>query len=226
MFDIFETAPKPPKKAGSVVQPWSQGEKLAFEKELLGFYITGHPLDEYRSVLESGKYIPIASLAEQADKSTVTLAGALASVERKFTKKESKPFAIVTLEDLTGSLEVMIWNETFNKTQSLLVQGEVVSITGRLDQREEGPRLTANEVKPVKKMEVMEKPLVLTLDRAKAKPRDLDEIRDIIWQNPGNRRVKLRVIGGEEDALWIVPSDEFRINKDAEGKLAAWVVAK
>ena len=225
MFDIFETAPKPAKKAGSTVQPWNQSEKLAFEKELLGFYVTGHPLDEYRAALESGKFVPIASLPEQEDKSTVTIAGALATVERKFTKKESKPFAIVTLEDLTGSLEVMIWSETFNKSQALLNQGAVVSITGRLDLREEGPRLTANELKPVKKPESVEKPLVLTLDRTAAKTRDLDVIRDIIWQNPGSRRVILRVTGGEKP-LRIIPADEFRVNPEAEAKLAAWIVAR
>jgi len=226
MFDIFETAPKQAKKAGSTVQPWSQSEKLAFEKELLGFYVTGHPLDEYRTTLESGKFVPIASLPEQEDKSTVTIAGALATVERKFTKKESKPFAIVTLEDLTGSLEVMIWSETFNKSQALLIQGAVVSITGRLDLREEGPRLTANELKPVKKPESVEKPLVLTLDRSVTQTRDLDVIRDIIWQNPGNRRVILRITGGEQKPLRIIPADEFRVNPDAEAKLAAWIVAR
>ena len=127
--------------------------------------------------------------------------------------------------DTTGSLEVMIWSETFNKSQALLNQGAVVSITGRLDLREEGPRLTANELKPVKKPESVEKPLVLTLDRTAAKTRDLDVIRDIIWQNPGSRRVILRVTGGEKP-LRIIPADEFRVNPEAEAKLAAWIVAR
>ena len=226
MFDVFETAPKPARKAGSTVQPWKQAEKLAFEKELLGFYVTGHPLDEYRPALESGKFVPIATLPEQEDKSSVTIAGALTTVERRFTKRDSKPFAIVTLEDLTGSLEVMIWSETFTKTQSFLVQGAVVSITGKLDLREEGPRLTANEIKPVPKPTSSEKPLVLTLDRTIAKPRDLDVIRDIIWQNPGNRRVILRLIGGDAQPLRLIPSDEFRVNAEAEAKLAQWVAGK
>ncbi|XHR28246.1 MAG: DNA polymerase III subunit alpha [Chthoniobacteraceae bacterium] len=224
MFDVFEAAPKPKKRPGSVVQPWSQSEKLTYEKELLGFYVTGHPLDEFRSVLESGKYLPIASLGGQEDKATVVVAGALASVERKFTKKESKQFAILNLEDLTGSIEVMVWSETFNKTNSLLVQGEVVSITGRLDKREESPRLTASDVKPVKKPQRVEKPLVLKLDRVTALPEDLERIRDIIWKYPGSRRVKIHVTGGDGKPVWIVPSDEFRIGKEAEAALAAWTV--
>ena len=67
--------------------------------------------------------------------------------------------------------------------------------------------------------------LVLTLDRTAAKTRDLDVIRDIIWQNPGSRRVILRVTGGEKP-LRIIPADEFRVNPEAEAKLAAWIVAR
>ncbi|MEO7318870.1 MAG: DNA polymerase III subunit alpha, partial [Chthoniobacteraceae bacterium] len=137
MFDDFAAAaPAGPKRASAKVPPWSHTEKLAFEKELLGFYVTGHPLDEYRSVLADKKITPIAKLTEGEDKSTVTIAGALASVERKFTKKDSKPFAVLVLEDLTDQLEVMIWNETFTKSVALLEAGNVVSITGRLDLRE------------------------------------------------------------------------------------------
>ncbi len=67
----------------------------------------------------------------------MTIAGVLTSVEKKFTKKDSKPFAVVVLEDLTASPEVMIWKETFVKAQSQFVQGNVMSITGRLNKREE-----------------------------------------------------------------------------------------
>ena len=61
----------------------------------------------------TGKYQPISSLGELADRSTFTIAGAIAQVDRKFTKKEGKPFAVVFLEDLTGTLEVVLWNETY-----------------------------------------------------------------------------------------------------------------
>jgi DNA polymerase-3 subunit alpha len=128
MFDDFAVANKASKSgrnSGPKVPPWNSAEKLAFEKELLGFYVTGHPLDDYRSALE--KFVPIASLGEQEDKSTVSIGGALTLVEKKFTKKDNKPFAVVVIEDLTASMEVMIWSETYTKNQSLLVQGNVVS---------------------------------------------------------------------------------------------------
>ena len=220
LFDMFEAAPKPPKRVGSMAQPFSQADKLGFEKELLGFYVTGHPLDEYRLALE--RYVPIAKLPDQEDKSTVTIAGALVSVEKKFTKKDSKPFAIVLLEDLTNQIEIMIWSDTYNKSADKLVQGAVVEITGRLDLREEGARLTANDVKPIKKPEPKERPLVLMLDRKKITEQELLEIREVIWRHPGPRKVELCFRGEPRGPIKVIPGDNFRINVDAEPLLAKW----
>jgi DNA polymerase III subunit alpha len=217
------TAQPVAKRASAKVPPWSQAEKLAYEKELLGFYVTGHPLDEYRAELERDKYTPIARLGEKESKSVVTIAGQLASVERKFTKKDGKPFAIVVLEDMSASLEVMIWSDAFTKNQRHLEAGKVVSITGRLDQRDDGPRVAADKVEPLTKPAPKERPLVLTLDRAKATERDLLAIREILSRHPGTRRIEFRILG-DHAPLRLVPDDAFRINfnEAAKAELAAW----
>lgn len=226
LFDDMMSVAKPPasKRNGSAVPPWGHTEKLAFEKELLGFYVTGHPLDEYRSLLDSDRFVPIAKLAEQENKSNITIAGQLAVVERKFTKKDGKPFAIVTLEDLTAQIEVMIWNETFNKTQKNLEAGKVVSISGRLDLREEGPRLTADKVEPLGKPTPKEKPLVLTLDCTKATEADFLRIRDVLTQNPGSRRVELR-LASEGKLMRLLPREDYKITltPEATEQLAEWM---
>ncbi len=227
LFDMFDATPEPEvRKAGRRVPPWSPSEKLAFEKELLGFYVTGHPLDEYRAVLDGGKFIPISKLPEQEDKGTVTIAGALATVEKKFTKKDSKPFAIVLVEDLTDQLEVMIWSDAFTKSSQHLVQGAVVQITGRLDLREEGPRIAANEVKPIKKPELREKPLVLTLRRESTTEADLLRLRDIFWTHRGTRRVELRFEGAADGrTVRLFPDASFHVatSPELETALAAWL---
>ena len=222
--DIMAVA-KPAKKSGmSRVIPWPVSEKLQFEKELLGFYVTGHPLDEYRAELEKPRYAPIGRLAERETKSTVTIAGQLATVEKKFTKKDGKPFAIVTIEDFTGQLEVMIWSEAYSKFQSLLVAGRVIAMTGRLDVRDEGPRLSADKIEVLEKPKPKEKPVVLTLDLAKMEERDFMEIRDTILRHPGNRGVELRLVGMSRP-LKIVPADGFRmdLNESAKAALAAYL---
>ncbi|MDR3406196.1 MAG: DNA polymerase III subunit alpha [Chthoniobacter sp.] len=226
MFDDFEvatSATKNGKTGGPKVTPWSSTEKLGFEKELLGFYVTGHPLDDYRAALE--KFVPIAKLGEEEDKSTVTIAGALTSVEKKFTKKDNKPFAVVVLEDMTGPLEVMIWNETFTKSQANLVQGSVVAITGRLDLREEAPRLVANEVKPVKKPAPVEKPVVLSFERSQTTESDLATVRGVVQRFPGSRRLELRFVYTDGRSLRLLAGSEFKIslNDTAAKELSSWL---
>ena len=75
------------------------------------------------------------------------IAGAIAQVDRKFTKKEGKPFAVVWLEDLTGTLEVVLWNETYTPVASDLELGKVIAIRGKLDRRDDTVRATAQKVR-------------------------------------------------------------------------------
>src|SRR5215813_863892 len=93
------------------IRPWNEHEKLSYEKELLGFYVSGHPLDAYAAVFAAKNYRSIASLGELDDRAEFKIAGAIVEVEKKFTKKEGKPFAVMWLEDLMDVLEVVVWNE-------------------------------------------------------------------------------------------------------------------
>ncbi len=225
LFGAFDAAPAPVKRGSTPrVPPWSIAEKLAFEKELLGFYVTGHPLDDYRPALESGKYVPIARLSEQEDKSTVTIAGALSTVDKKFTKKDSKPFAVVVIEDLTGPLEVMIWSEAFSKAQNLLVLGNVVTITGRLDRREEAPRISANDVKLLKRPAPADKPVVLSFQKGSTE-QDLAAVREIVAQFPGTRCLELRFLDASGNRLRMRAGKEFALSltAEAEQRLAPWL---
>src|SRR5207248_1024625 len=126
---------------------WTEHEKLSYEKELLGFYVSGHPLDSYADVLAAKNYRSIASLGELDDRAQFKIAGAIVEVEKKFTKKEGKPFAVVWIEDLMDMLEVVVWNEVYLKVSNVLVPGRVVEVKGTLDRRDEMLRATALEIK-------------------------------------------------------------------------------
>ena len=225
LFETLETAPKRTRSASGTTTSWSLTEKLAFEKELLGFYVTGHPLDEYRPALESGKFVPLAQLVDQEEKSSISVAGALITVDKKFTKKDGKPFAVAVLEDLTGSVEVMIWADAFAKASQHLVQNAVVSISARLDRRDESPRLVANEVKALKKPEPREKPIVLQFECAQTSEADLVAVRDILSSSPGKRRVEFCFRGEDGRQLRLLPSDDFRVSwtAETEQKLSPWL---
>ena len=227
--DLVDAAPPPRRTGASFVQPWSSAEKLAFEKELLGFYVTGHPLDPYRPALESGKFHPIGRLVELDDKATVRIAGSLSSVDKKFTKKDGKPFAIVVMEDFTGTVEVMVWNETFTKFAAHLEQGRVVALTGRLDKREEGARIVAAEISPIKAPAALdETPVMLSFRREQTSQDDLLRVHEAVTRCPGMRPLRIEFVDGDGRRLRLAPGPQFRVNftEELRERLAPWLAGK
>ena len=134
------------------VEEWSKDERLAHEKELLGFYVTGHPLDKFRSVIDSNKYRKIG-LIDDLDLSNprerFPFAGMVRSLDAKITKT-GKPFGVLILEDFTGSAEIMLWGETFvpARDAGLLDPGKIIRLKGNIqvDDRTGGRRITGNEL--------------------------------------------------------------------------------
>jgi DNA polymerase-3 subunit alpha len=144
---LFDEATHAATAKKRVVAPWSDHEKLSYEKELLGFYVSGHPLDAYAVLFAAKNYHPISSLGELDDRSPFRIGGAIAQVEKKFTRREGKPFAVVWVEDLTGTLEVVVWNDVYIAVSEILVPGRVVEVRGTIDTRGDSLRATAQKIK-------------------------------------------------------------------------------
>src|SRR5437762_10202410 len=186
----------PPRKRS--VSPWSDREKVSYEKELLGFYVTGHPLDAYAEVIANGKYQTIASLTELSDRATFRVAGAITQVDKKFTRKEGKPFAVVWLEDLTSTLELVIWNELYLECAEKLVLGNVVGVRGKLDLRDESLRATAEKLRLLSSEGSRNSngngsemsPLCLRFS-ANAGSDELREVQVLLAASPGRQPVRL-----------------------------------
>lgn len=215
----------PPSTHALHVPPWPLSDKLTHEKELLGFYVTGHPLDEYAEMIEVGKYVPIQDLATRDDKSTVTIAGMIQVLDKKFTKKDGKPFAILTLEDLTGSLEVMVWNETYSRCASALEKGNVVALAGRLDLRDEGVRISANEVSIIQLKRSAPKPLCLKLRCDSVTEQDLRAIRSAVEEFPGVAPLELFFLRPDGQRARVTAGRQFSVDFQPalKERLAAWL---
>jgi DNA polymerase-3 subunit alpha len=142
-------------------------------------------------LIESGKFTPVIELSEESDKSQVRIAGSISALERKYTRKEGKPFAVMTVEDFTGSAEVMVWADVFAKASKELELGKIVAINGKLDNREDSVRLIAAEVAPIIRAK---KTAVLTIDLPVEKTDEgrLLALRDLILQYPGPQPLYLR----------------------------------
>jgi DNA polymerase-3 subunit alpha len=217
------------------IKPWSEHEKLSYEKELLGFYVSGHPLDAYAAVFAAKKYRSIASLGELDDRAQFKIAGAIVEVEKKFTKKEGKPFAVVWLEDLMDALEVVVWNEVYLKVSDVLVPGRVVELKATLDRRDEMLRATAVEVKPLaaarsngatERSENTSQVSAICLRFSSATTGDeLRQVRNILVGSPGRQPVQLLFDRGNGNSLRLDAGTEFRVNltPDLAEKLSRWL---
>jgi DNA polymerase-3 subunit alpha len=218
------------------IRPWNEHEKLSYEKELLGFYVSGHPLDAYADVFAAKKYRSIASLGELDDRAQFKIAGAIVEVEKKFTKKEGKPFAVVWLEDLIDALEVVVWNEVYLKVSDVLVPGRVVELKATLDRRDEMLRATAVEIKPLaaarsngatERSEDTSQLSAICLQFSSATTGDeLRQVRNILVGSPGRHPVQLLFDRGDGNSLRLDAGTEFRVDftPDLAEKLSRWLV--
>src|SRR6476646_6811560 len=218
------------------IKPWNEHEKLSYEKELLGFYVSGHPLDAYASVFATKNYRPIGSLGELDDRAQFKIGGAIVELEKKFTKKEGKPFAVVWLEDLMDVLEVVVWNEVYLKVSDILVPGRVVELKATLDRRDEMLRATAVEIKPLAAPgangthETSEDTSQVSAIRLRFSPAttgdELRQVRKILVSSPGRHPVQLLFDRGNGNSLRLDAGTEFRVDltPDLAEKLSRWLV--
>ena len=191
LFGDFELAAQPPARNNPTTSPWPLNEKLAYEKELLGFYVTGHPLDAYRDLIAAGDFVPISQLAEQEDKAQVEIAGFISAVERKFTRKDGKPFATITIEDFTGAVEALVWGDVFTRASKELEAGKIVAVNARLDRRDESARLVVNDLNPLARGKKTQ-PLTIDIPLEKADEKRLLALRDLVREFPGPQTLYLR----------------------------------
>jgi DNA polymerase-3 subunit alpha len=220
------------------IRPWTEHEKLSYEKELLGFYVSGHPLDAYAEIFTAKKYRSIASLGDLDDRAQFKIAGAVVEVEKKFTRKEGKPFAVVWIEDLMNMLEVVVWNEVYLKVFEILVPGRVVELKATLDRRDDMLRATALEIKTIAlgksngatdtSADRPQQSVILLRFSAAATGDELRQVRNILVSSPGSRLVQLLFDCGNGNSLRLDAGTEFCVDltPDLRDKLSPWLVTE
>ncbi len=149
-FDVFGGAGEVQRNELEIpdLEEWPKEQLLAFEKSLLGFYLTGHPLDAYRPLLGLLVKKTTADLRSCRDGEEVGLAGVISRLRITTTKKGNDRMAILSFEDFGGSVEVLVFPKVFPQTEASLKLDTVVFIRGKVSLREEQPRILAEEVVP------------------------------------------------------------------------------
>jgi DNA polymerase-3 subunit alpha len=174
---------------------WTETEKLAGEKEVLGFYVTGHPLEKYRMALASLTQTDSSSLDEMAHDSPVTLGGILTTVRIRPSKKGDL-WASGTLEDLRGIAELLVFPQALQQIQSLLKPDAALLIRGRVRQEENGrPKVVVNEAQSLESAASRVKPeIVIRLDAIQLSETLLEGIEKLLAAHPGDNPIVFELI--------------------------------
>ncbi|MDD4344180.1 MAG: OB-fold nucleic acid binding domain-containing protein, partial [Eubacteriales bacterium] len=183
-FDIKDIVIETPE-----TEDFSDKEKLALEKEYLGFYVSGHPLDEYRTTIKKRVKYQISDLPNLKDRMRTRIAGIITKAERKPTKK-GQTMAYCTLEDLSGEVEVLIFPSTLEKYYDLVGTDRYVMIDGSLQLQDDGVKFFAEKISELNK----EKDDILILE-FKENPSDnsiFTELQGLFLKYKGDTQVILR----------------------------------
>jgi DNA polymerase III subunit alpha len=133
--------------------PWTNIERLNKERELIGFYLSGHPLDKFREDIRifASHTLAEESLSNLNDRETVKVIGIFTAVKR-ISDKKGRPMAFVQIEDLHGSTEVLVFSEVYDRHQGLIAPDTVVMLEGSISKRDEPPKIIANSMERVENL--------------------------------------------------------------------------
>jgi DNA polymerase-3 subunit alpha len=196
---------------------WSASERLAFEKELLGFYVTGHPLAQYADLLRRYELVSTAQLAGLTEGQATRIGGILTKVQLK-TTKTGKPMAVATLEDLDGSVEILVFSEAYQKCSAQLRNDAAVFVRGAVTLKEEKPKIYADEVIPLADVpRRFTKAVHLRISTGNLRAELLPRIAELLRAHPGAcpvlfcfRRDDGQLVFMETDEHFAVtPSEQF-----------------
>jgi DNA polymerase-3 subunit alpha len=132
------------------VSELTQSELLAFEKELLGFYLTMHPLEPHRAVFASLSLTSVSEINATRVGDRVTVGGIVVGVKKIMTKASNKEMAFVKIEDLTGIMEIVVFPKIFATTMDLWNMDRIVSVSGKIDEKDDRLTLLVDEAKLIR----------------------------------------------------------------------------
>ena len=168
------------------IPEWPENQLLAHEKEMLGFYITRHPLARFEKVMRTFSTCATTVLRNRGDGEEVLMGGIISKVKFTTTRKTNEKMAILTLEDLDGQVEVLVFPSSFTKAANFVKQDAIVFVKGRLSLREDEPKIVANDVVSLESVRAKyTKALVIVLVTTGLEANALERLKKILSRYPG-----------------------------------------
>jgi DNA polymerase-3 subunit alpha len=198
-------------RVGVPINEFDKSDRLRFEKEMLGLYVSDHPLLGVEAALRRKVDCGIAEAPEREDGSVLMLGGVITNMARKFTKKGDQ-MAVFTLEDLGGAVEVTVFPRTLMEHGHKLLDDQIVTVKGRLDKRDESRvGFMAQDIQVVEHLDGGDAPtLHLKLPATSLNELRIHQLRKILRDHPGESPVVLHIGNGKMVRI----ADDFRVDLD------------
>ena len=190
---------------------WEKMTRLAFEREMLGLYVSDHPLQGLEHVLAANRDLGIQQLtADDGPRDgVVTICGMITGIQRKQTK-DGKVWAILSVEDLDASIEVLVFNKAYAPVAMSLGTDVVVRIKGRLRDRDDSVELTASDVSFPDVSAGPSGPVTISLPTARCTPEVVEQLKFTLRQHPGTQEVRVWLVSPQRATVWRL-DDRLRV---------------
>ncbi len=217
-FSLFDEAPDAAGDAGSAVTipsvEFERRAKLAAEREMLGLYVSDHPLLGLESVVAELSTHTIGELHQNGVAQSVTVAGILTGLQKKFTKK-GEPYVVGSLEDLQGGIDCIFFPSVYAEHAELLVEDAVLAVSGRPDNGDTPKVITTNVVAP-DLSEATGAPLRVELAPQQCTPEVVARLKEVLGGHQGHAPVHLRLAGADGRATTLALREDLRVSRSTD----------
>ena len=195
------------------IDEWDPQQMLQFEKELLGFYVTGHPLDNYKKIFDIFNFDSITKIKNAKFAKSIKLAGIVSKIKNMLTKRGNEKMAVVTIEDYGDSMEVVFYPKIYSQCADFLAADIPIYITGKLEITDKDPKILVDEVILLKDVLVKKTSAVqIKMNCDVIDQGMIDRIQAVIKHYPGRCPLYLRVEFPEDYSLTLQTDSKFSIS--------------
>jgi DNA polymerase-3 subunit alpha len=191
---------------------YDKADLLRHEREMLGLYVSDHPLFGTERVLGRQTDAGCLDLSEKTDGASVVIGGVLTALQKKFTKK-GDTYLVATLEDLTGNVEVTFWPNTYRVAHQALTEDAVLVITGRVEKRDEAVKVLANKVSVPDLSEALGSPVVVTFAAEQCTADAVRRLKTVLADHTGVVPVHLRLVDRDGSVQLFKLGDGLRVER-------------
>ncbi|MCD4722482.1 MAG: DNA polymerase III subunit alpha, partial [Desulfobacula sp.] len=196
------------------IDEWEESMLLALEKESLGFYISGHPLDKYEEIIQKYASVNSVNIHDMADEKMIRMAGAIKAIKLHKTKKGDM-MAFSAIEDQAGSIEVVVFPNLYVKTHMLLADEEIVILEAQVQKKENIVKLIAEKIVPIEQASCeWTNGVLIKVDAGEASFDTLEKLKAIIENFPGDCKACLRIDIEDKPPVLIKLADEYMTGSD------------